>query len=82
MVETADEIGKSSSGMWQANVELGKAIEQSAKDQVGRSDGSVKRVSQKVMQVVACQPLGTDDIKGMEKNRGSESMNPLEDWQE
>jgi hypothetical protein len=32
MVETANEIGKSTSGMRQANVELGKAIEESAKD--------------------------------------------------
>src|SRR4029434_9668139 len=82
MVETADEIGKSTSSMRQADIELRKSIEESAKDKIGRADGSIKRITQKVMQVVACQPLGADDIKGMEKNGGSQSMNPLEDWKE
>ena len=68
MVETADEIGKSPSGMRQADIELGKSIEESAKDEVGRGDCGIKRISQKVMQVVARKPLGPNDVKGMEKN--------------
>ena len=68
MVETADEIGKSPAGMRQADIELGKSIEESAKDEVGRGNCGIKRISQKVMQVVARKSLRPNDIERMEKN--------------
>ena len=49
VVETADEIGKRASGVRQADLKLGKPIQESAKNNVGGSDCSVKRISQKVM---------------------------------
>src|SRR5262249_37947604 len=68
VVDPADEIGKRSSGVRQADIEIGKAIEQSAKDQVGGGDCGIKRISQKVMQVVARESLRPDNVERMEKN--------------
>src|SRR5262245_37555736 len=68
--------------MWQADSEIGKSIEQSAKDQVGGGDCGIKRISQQVMQIIARQPLRPDDIERMEKDRDSQCVNPLEDRKE
>src|SRR5262245_36125767 len=76
VVDPADEIREGPSGMRQADVELGKSIEQPAKDQVGGGDCGIKRISQKVMQIVTRQPLGPDDIERMEKDRDSQRVNP------
>src|SRR5215469_2094071 len=82
MVETADEVGKSAAGMWQANFKLRKAIEESAKNYVGGGDRRIERIPQKVMQIVARQALSTDNIERMEKDWNSQGVNPLEDREE
>jgi hypothetical protein len=82
VVQATDEIRKSAAGVRQANFQLGEPIEEAAKDYFGRGDRGVKWIAQKVMQVVARQPLDSDDVQRMEKDRNSERVNALEDRQE
>ena len=79
MVESTDEIGKSTAGVRQTNFKLGKLIEEPAKNDVSCGDCRIERISQKVMQVVAGKPLGADDIERMEKNRHLQCVYALED---
>src|SRR5262245_14070510 len=67
--------------MRQADIELGKSIEESAKDQVGRRDCSIKWISQQVVQVVTCQPLRPNNIERVEKDRDCQRVNTFEDRQ-
>src|SRR5438093_13420153 len=82
MVQAADEIRKRASGMRETNLKFRKTIEESAKDQVGRGYRRIKRISQKVMQVVARKPLRADDVERVEKDRDSQGVNAFKDREE
>ena len=81
VIEAADEIRKGAAGMRQADIELGKRSSRPPKIKLACGDRR-SNDSQKIMQMVVREPLGADHVERMEKDRDSQGVNTLEDWQE
>ena len=82
MVQAADEKRKGTAGGRQAYLQLRETVGHTAEDQMGGGDAGVKRVAEKVEQVIGPQALHADDLEGMQEERQAGVLQHLVDGEE